>query len=104
MRGIRVESLKELKERISQYINQINEKPVIFKWKYKIEEKDEMSGRIMIYKKEELIRNRYTSFAARVPFREDGTLFGRVAALQCAVLFASLRSRGLNYNKDTEFC
>jgi hypothetical protein len=48
VRGIKVESLKELKERISQYINQINEKPVIFKWKYKIEERDEMSGRIMI--------------------------------------------------------
>jgi len=28
--------MNELKERISQYINQINEKPVIFKWKYKI--------------------------------------------------------------------
>jgi putative transposase len=36
LRGIRVESINELKERISQYINQINEKPVIFKWKYKI--------------------------------------------------------------------
>jgi len=48
LRGIRVESLKELKERISQYINQINEKPVIFKWKYKVKERDEMPGRIII--------------------------------------------------------
>ena len=48
LRGIRVESIKELGERISQYINQINEKPVIFKWKYKIKERDEMPGRIMI--------------------------------------------------------
>jgi len=48
LRGIRVDSIKELGERISQYIDQINEKPVIFKWKYKIEERDEMPGRIMI--------------------------------------------------------
>lgn len=48
LRGIRVDSIKELEERISQYINQINEKPVIFKWKYKIKERDEMPGRIMI--------------------------------------------------------
>jgi transposase len=31
LRGIRVESIKELRERISQYIDQINEKPVIFR-------------------------------------------------------------------------
>jgi hypothetical protein len=28
---------------------------------------------------------------ARVPSREDGALFGRVAALQCAALFATLK-------------
>ena len=33
LRGIRVDSIKELGERIGQYIDQINEKPVIFKWK-----------------------------------------------------------------------
>jgi putative transposase len=37
LRGIRVESINELRERVSQYIDQINEKPVIFtgniKWK-----------------------------------------------------------------------
>jgi len=48
LRGIRVDSIKELGERISQYIDQINEKPVIFKWKYKIEERDEMPGKIII--------------------------------------------------------
>ncbi len=48
LRGIRVESINELKERISQYIDRINEKPAIFKWKYKMEERDEMPGRITI--------------------------------------------------------
>ena len=42
LRGIRVDSINELKERISQYINQINEKPVLFTWRYKMEEMDEM--------------------------------------------------------------
>ena len=48
LRGIRVESMKELRERISQYIDQINEKPVIFTWKYKMEERDEMPGKIIV--------------------------------------------------------
>ena len=48
LRGIRVDSIKELRERISQYINQINEKPVIFTWKYKMEERDEMPGGIIV--------------------------------------------------------
>lgn len=48
LRGIRVESIMELSERISQYIDQINEKPVIFTWKYKMEERDEMPGGIVI--------------------------------------------------------
>ena len=48
LRGIRVDSIKELGERISQYIDQINEKPVIFKWKYKMEERVEMPGGIII--------------------------------------------------------
>jgi transposase len=48
LRGIRVKSITELRERISQYIDQVNEKPVIFKWKYKIEERDEMPGKIII--------------------------------------------------------
>ncbi len=48
LRGIRVDSINELKERISQYINQINEKPVVFMWKYKIEEMGEIPGGILI--------------------------------------------------------
>lgn len=38
LRHIRVGSKEELIERISQGINAINEDPVIFKWKYKMEE------------------------------------------------------------------
>jgi len=43
MRGIRVSSKNELIERMSQYFDEINEMPVIFKWKYKM---DEMPGGI----------------------------------------------------------
>lgn len=48
LRGIRVDSMNELKERISQYINQINEKQVLFTWRYKMEEMDEMLGGITV--------------------------------------------------------
>ena len=48
LRGIRVDSIKELGERIGQYIDQVNEKPVIFTWKYKMEERVEMPGGIII--------------------------------------------------------
>ena len=34
LKGIRVESKEELKSRIRQFIAQINESPVIFRWKY----------------------------------------------------------------------
>ena len=40
---------------------------------------------------------RFPSFASRVSLREHEVLFGRVAALQCAVLFASLKR---TYLKD----
>jgi len=43
LRGIRVSSKNELIERICQYLDEINEMPVIFKWKYKM---DEMPGNI----------------------------------------------------------
>jgi transposase len=43
LRGIRVSGKNELIERISQYFDEINEMPVIFKWKYKM---DEMPGKI----------------------------------------------------------
>jgi transposase len=38
LRHIRVESKAELKQRIYQGIEEINQEPVVFKWKYKIEE------------------------------------------------------------------
>jgi len=48
LRGIRVNSIDELRERISQYINQINDEPVLFTWRYKMEEWNEMPGGITI--------------------------------------------------------
>ena len=48
LREIRVDSLDELKERISQYINKLNEKPVLFTWRYMMEERDEMPGGITV--------------------------------------------------------
>jgi transposase len=43
LRGIRVSGKNELIERICHYLDEINEMPVIFKWKYRM---DEMPGRI----------------------------------------------------------
>jgi transposase len=37
LRGIRVSSKKELKERIMKYIAEVNEQPVIFRWRYGLE-------------------------------------------------------------------
>jgi transposase len=37
LRGIRVSSKQELKDRIMQFINEINADPVIFKWSYKLD-------------------------------------------------------------------
>lgn len=48
LRGIRVNSLDELRERIRQYINRINDEPVLFTWRYKMEEWNEMPGGITI--------------------------------------------------------
>jgi hypothetical protein len=47
LRGIRVDSIKELGERIGQYIDQINEKPS-FLHGNKMEERDKMPGGIII--------------------------------------------------------
>ena len=38
LRGLRVESKDELKQRIEQYIDYLNEDPVVFKWSYKMDE------------------------------------------------------------------
>ena len=48
LRGIRVDSLDELKERISQYIDKLNENPVLFTWKYMMEGRFAMPGGITI--------------------------------------------------------
>jgi transposase len=37
LRGIRVNSKAELKARIELYLQEVNEEPVVFKWKYKME-------------------------------------------------------------------
>ena len=34
LRGLRVHSIEELKSRIEQYLQEINQTPVIFRWKY----------------------------------------------------------------------
>ena len=38
LRGLRVESKTELKERILKYLDEVNEMPTIFKWKWKMED------------------------------------------------------------------
>jgi len=38
LRGIRVSSKAELKERILKYFDELNQMPVVFKWKYKMDE------------------------------------------------------------------
>ena len=38
LRGIRVASKQELIDRIHQYFEEINSDPVIFRWKYKMDE------------------------------------------------------------------
>ena len=37
LRGIRVTSKEELRQRIEQYLDEINENPVPFRWKYRPE-------------------------------------------------------------------
>ena len=38
LRGIRVDSKQELIDRIYQYFDEVNEEPVIYHWKYKMDE------------------------------------------------------------------
>jgi len=45
LRGIRVSSKEELKERLGQYFEDMNKTPTIFKWKYKM---DKMAGGIVV--------------------------------------------------------
>jgi len=43
LRGIRVSSKAELKTRIELYLKEVNEEPVVFKWKYRLETLEEES-------------------------------------------------------------
>ena len=38
LRGIRVKTIEELKERIYAYFKEVNAVPVVFHWKYKLSE------------------------------------------------------------------
>ena len=38
LRGIRVESKAELKDRIQRYIDRIDDDPVVYRWKYRLDE------------------------------------------------------------------
>ena len=38
LRGIRVKTKQELVERIYQYFDEVNKEPVVYHWKYKINE------------------------------------------------------------------
>lgn len=40
LRGIRVKSKEELTERIHLYFDEVNEEPVVFHWKYHLEDID----------------------------------------------------------------
>jgi len=48
LRGISVDPIDELNERVSQYMNQINDEPVLFTWRYKMEEWNKIPGGITI--------------------------------------------------------
>jgi transposase len=43
LRGIRVNSRAELKARIELYLQEVNEEPVVFKWRYKLETLEQKS-------------------------------------------------------------
>ena len=66
LKAIRVESVEELKSRINQYINLLNEEPVVFLWKYKIEGEDKILVEFQYERNMQLIWNRCTSFERRV--------------------------------------
>lgn len=38
LKSLRVESKDELKRRIEKYLGEVNADPVVFKWKYKLDE------------------------------------------------------------------
>ncbi|WKZ21467.1 MAG: hypothetical protein QY305_12395 [Candidatus Brocadiaceae baterium WH-1] len=38
LRSLRVSSKAELKQRIEKYLDEVNADPVVFKWKYKLDD------------------------------------------------------------------
>ena len=38
LRGVRVETKEELVNRIYQYMDEVNEEPVVYRWKYKMDD------------------------------------------------------------------
>ena len=44
LRGIRVNTKQELKERIYQYFEEVNREPVVYHWKYKMDEISEVEA------------------------------------------------------------
>lgn len=47
LRGIRVKTAEELEERIYTYFNEVNEEPVVFRWKYNLSDID-VSEKIIV--------------------------------------------------------
>ena len=44
LRGIRVSTKQELVDRIYKYFDEVNETPVVYHWKYKMDEFDQSVG------------------------------------------------------------
>lgn len=76
LKAIRVESVEELKRRIDQYINLLNEEPVVFLWKYKIEGEDKILVEFQYERNMQLIWNRCTSY-----YYHDHTFFCWIASI-----------------------
>ena len=58
LRGIRVASQEELRSRIEQYLREVNEAPIPFRWKYGLDELTDLSGA--------KLRNQTTAISAYV--------------------------------------
>lgn len=49
LRGIRVNTKQELEERIYQYFEEVNREPVVYHWKYKMDEISEVEASSIRY-------------------------------------------------------
>lgn len=57
LRGIRVNTIQELVDRIYQYFEEINREPVVYHWKYKMDEIDQ----------EEAASIQYSNYLLKLP-------------------------------------